>query len=108
MCVRRLSMRAKRNSAKNILVFRTGQLGDTIVSLPAIHAIRAAYPDHTLVLLTPHQGDHLVSPLEILNGTKIFSDVLFYTSPSASPVGWIHFLALAIKIRRLKPEEFFY
>ncbi len=93
---------------RNILVFRTGQLGDTIVSLPAIHAIRAAYPDHRLILLTPTQPDNLVSPLEILGGAKIFSQVLFYVTPRASRIAWLHTGALAIKIRRLRPEALFY
>lgn len=96
------------NGDRNILVFRTGQLGDTIVSLPAIHAIRAAYPDHNLILLTPRQDDYLVSPLELLNGAQIFSEVLFYVPPSANPIGWAQFFTLAIRIRRFKPEAFFY
>jgi len=96
------------NGERNILVFRTGQLGDTIVSLPAIHAIRAAYPDHSLVLLTPRQDDYFVSPLELLNGARIFSDVLFYVPPSANPAAWANFCALVLKIRSLRPLAFFY
>jgi len=99
----------KVNDPRNILVFRTGQLGDTIVSLPAIHAIRARYPQHRLILLTPVQPQgSLVSPLEILGATKIFSRILTYIPPSSRPATWIHQIALAIKIRRLKPEAFFY
>ncbi|MBI4525316.1 MAG: glycosyltransferase family 9 protein [Deltaproteobacteria bacterium] len=93
---------------RNILVFRTGQLGDTIVSLPAIHAIRAAYPDHRLILLTPNQPGNLVSPLEILGDSKIFSQVLFYVTPRARALASIHTVALSIKIWRLKPEALFY
>ena len=96
------------NGERNVLIFRTGQLGDTIVSLPAIHAIRAAYPDHNLVLLTPHQPGNLVSPLELFGEAKLFSQVLFYIPPSARPNTWIHPVVLAIKLRRLKPETFFY
>ena len=96
------------NGERNVLVFRTGQLGDTIVSLPAIHAIRAAYPDRNLVLLTPHQAGNLVSPLELFGKAKLFSQVLFYIPPSVRPNTWIHLLVLARKLRRLKPEAFFY
>jgi heptosyltransferase-3 len=96
------------NGERNVLVFRTGQLGDTIVSLPAIRAIRAQYPDHRLVLLIPQQPGNLVSPFEILGGAKIFDQVLLYIPPSASHITWFHQLALAAKIRRLKPEAFFY
>ena len=96
------------NEERNVLIFRTGQLGDTIVSLPAIHAIRAAHPDHHMILLTPRQDDYLVSPLELVNGARVFSQVLFYVSPSANPFGWGRFLSLAMQVRRLKPEAFFY
>jgi heptosyltransferase-3 len=94
---------------RNVLVFRTGQLGDTIVSLPAIHAIRARYPRHRLILLTPVQPQGTgVSPSEIFGSANIFSHILTYTPPSGRPANWIHQLALSIKIRRLKPEAFFY
>jgi heptosyltransferase-3 len=97
------------SAPRNVLVFRTGQLGDTIVSLPAIHAIRARYPHHRIVLLTPVQPQgNFVSPLEILGATKIVSEVVTYTPPSNRPATCIHHLALALKIRRLKPEAFFY
>jgi ADP-heptose:LPS heptosyltransferase len=96
------------NGERNILVFRTGQLGDTIVSLPAIHAIRANYPNHRLILLTPTQSNYLVSPLEILGVTKIFSEVIFYSAPTANAISWVQAFWLALKIRRLKPEIFFY
>ncbi len=37
---------------KKILVYRIGHLGDTLVSLPAICAIRKSYPKAHIVLLT--------------------------------------------------------
>ncbi len=96
------------NAQRNILVFRTGQLGDTVVSLPAIRAIRAAYPDRNLILLTPRQPGNLVSPLELFGNAKLFSQVIFYVPPSASPHTWARLLVLAVKLRRLDPEAFFY
>ncbi len=33
-----------------ILIFRTGQLGDTLVAMPAIQAIRNKHPHHRMVL----------------------------------------------------------
>jgi heptosyltransferase-3 len=78
------------------------------VSLPAVRAIRAGYPDHRLVLVTPVQSGNLVSPLEILGATKLFSEVLFYVSPSAGSGAWVQSMNLAIKIRRLNPDAFFY
>ena len=66
--------------AKTIVIFRTGQLGDTLVAMPAIYAIRKQYPKHRLVLLTDrHPGKQsLVSSWEVLGKTGWFDDVIFY------------------------------
>ena len=45
---------------KRILVYRSGALGDTIVAVPAINAIRRQFPDATLVLMTASEGDEVV------------------------------------------------
>jgi ADP-heptose:LPS heptosyltransferase len=40
--------------AKKILVFRTGQLGDTIVALPAIWAVREYFPEADITMLSDY------------------------------------------------------
>ena len=37
---------------KRILIYRPGALGDTIVAVPTIQALRRAYPDAALALMT--------------------------------------------------------
>jgi heptosyltransferase-3 len=102
-------VRTEQTASKNVVVFRTGQLGDTIVALPAIHAIHDRYPNHRLILLTPLQlENHLVSPLEILGGTQLFSQILYYSPPSSKPSTWIRWVKLARELRRLQPDAFFY
>jgi ADP-heptose:LPS heptosyltransferase len=44
-------MRAQKR-IKRILVFRTGHLGDAVIALPALWAIRDAFPDATIALLS--------------------------------------------------------
>lgn len=94
---------------KRILVYRTGQLGDTLVSLPAMRVIRGAYPDAELILLTDyHPGKGFVSSWDILEATGFFSEVMFYTPPSSGPGDWLRFFRLAARIRSRKPDTLFY
>lgn len=63
----------------NILVFRTGFLGDTIVSLPALRAIRQTFPKAHLILLYGDAGKQsLVSPRALLDGTGIIDEFMPY------------------------------
>ena len=93
----------------NILVYRTGHLGDTVVSLPAMRAVRAAYPKHELILLTDEQvNGETVSTWEILQATGLFSRVFFYLPPSRSVTSWLRLAKLAREIRKLRPQVLFY
>ena len=64
----------------SVLIFRFGQLGDTLVALPAISAIRRRHPEHRLVLLTPHHpaSSGRISSWSLLHETGWFDEVLFY------------------------------
>jgi ADP-heptose:LPS heptosyltransferase len=63
----------------NILIFRTGQLGDTLVSLPAIRRIKEAYPEASLYLLYAHHtGKKYVAPPALLEGAHLFSGFIEY------------------------------
>lgn len=68
-----------KNTLKRILIFRTGQLGDTLVSVPAFRAIREHFPNADLTLLCDGQvGRKYVSALDVLDGTGLTDDVLSY------------------------------
>jgi len=88
-----------------ILIFRIGQLGDTLVALPAIKAIRNRYSRHRLVLLTnerPHHPNKL-SSWEVLGPTGWFDDVIFY-EPTRSLWKIIrNALEVSRKVRGLSP-----
>jgi lipopolysaccharide heptosyltransferase III len=92
-------------SPPTILVFRVGQLGDTVVSIAAIRAIRAAHPGARIVLLTDRQR-HLrtVDAWDVLGPTGFLDDVLYL------PVPWT-FADLArarAAIRALHVERMYY
>ncbi|MEP6923411.1 MAG: glycosyltransferase family 9 protein [Pyrinomonadaceae bacterium] len=49
-----------------ILVYLVGSLGDTIVCIPALEAIRRQFPDEKIILLHDYQTLVPVSPLDII------------------------------------------
>jgi ADP-heptose:LPS heptosyltransferase len=66
-------------SPKRILVFRIGQLGDTIVALPAMWAVRNHFPKAQLTLLCDrHPRRHFVLAPDLLAGAGLFDEFLSY------------------------------
>jgi heptosyltransferase III len=62
-----------------ILVFRIGQLGDTVVALPAMWAVRRHFPQASLSLLCDqHPGRKYVLGADLLAGAGIFEEFLSY------------------------------
>src|SRR5262245_52925613 len=59
-----------------VLVFRIGQLGDMIMSLPAIWAVRRHWPRASLTLLCDvHPGRNYVVGSEVFGHTGLFDRV---------------------------------
>jgi ADP-heptose:LPS heptosyltransferase len=62
-----------------ILIFRIGQLGDTIVALPAIWAVKKHFPNAIITLLCDrHPGKKYVLASDLFRGTGIFDEFLSY------------------------------
>ncbi|RJQ48208.1 MAG: glycosyltransferase family 9 protein [Gammaproteobacteria bacterium] len=91
---------------RTILIFRIGQLGDTLLSLPAIRAIRQRHPSHRMVLLTERQppGSGYVSSWDVLEPTGWFDEVMFYTSAPTLQGKLSTMFSLAKRIRALRPD----
>ena len=88
--------------SKRILVFRIGQLGDTIVALPAMWLARKHFPNARITLLCDrHPGKTHVLASDLLRGAGIFDDYLSY--PVARPGELMrpaHMAGLLAAIRR--------
>ena len=88
----------------NILIFRIGQLGDTIVALPAMWAIRKHFPEASLTLLCDrHPRKNHVLAAELLEGVGIFDRVESYAvddSPAGQALRPWRMLGLLWKLRR--------
>jgi heptosyltransferase-3 len=71
---------------KSVLVFRIGSLGDTLVAVPALRAIRAHFPSARITLLCDRQvGRSYVLAPDLLRDTGLVDDFVDYPfDPSTS------------------------
>lgn len=82
---------------QRIVVYRLGSLGDTVVALPCLHAVAAAFADAERVVLTNFPVSAKAAPLEaILAGSGLVHRFLAY------PVGTRSWRALAALRRSLR------
>ena len=93
--------------SRSVLIFRIGQLGDTIVALPAIWAVRKHFPEARLTLLSDqHPGKPYVRAADIFEGTDMFCGFEAYPVPQSVPgrlLGPFHF---AVLLARLRAQRF--
>jgi ADP-heptose:LPS heptosyltransferase len=93
--------------SRPIVIYRIGQLGDTLVSLPAIHAVRKRNPEAQLILLTnrhPERRD-FVSAWDVVGPTGLCDGVVFYDIFDQSLRKWATYFRLMRKIRSIAPSE---
>jgi len=91
--------------AQGILVFRIGSLGDTLVAVPALRAVRAAYPGLPITLLCDRQvGRNYLAASDVLRNAGLVDDFLEYPF-DPSPIGRLlqpfRVIQLLRQIRRL-------
>ncbi len=61
-----------------ILVFRIGLLGDTVVALPSLHALRDNFPAARITLLHERPSGGFVQVEQLLEGSGLVDDYLMY------------------------------
>ena len=84
-------------TARRVVIYRLGSLGDTVVALPCLHAIARAFPDAERVMLTNVPVSTKAAPLEaILGGSGLVQRYMAY------PVGIRSFHALRALRRSLR------
>jgi heptosyltransferase-3 len=63
----------------NILIFHIGSLGDTLISLPALWAIRDHYENARIIMFSDSQrSNHYVKPRDVLEGSGLIDEWLDY------------------------------
>jgi hypothetical protein len=64
-----------------VLVFRPGQLGDTLVAIPALQAVRAHFRDARIIFLSDRQqGRSWAVGKDVLDGTGLVDRFESYTA----------------------------
>ena len=77
---------AFKKTPSRILIYRLGSLGDTIIALPAFHAIKKAFPTSHITLLTNSPVTSKAAPVEAILGLDyFFQDVLYYPVGTRRP-----------------------
>jgi len=90
-------------STKRILVFRVGELGDTLIALPSLYALRETYPKaHISFLGNVDSHSRNVTAQEIIPATGLIDDWLSY---SVKRAGWRSLQSLAL-LNRLSKAHF--
>jgi heptosyltransferase-3 len=81
----------------NILIYRLGSLGDTVIALPCFHKIRDSFPQAKITLLTNKPVMSKAAALEAVLGNKYFFDQVL-----AYPVGTRSFKLLFALLRQIR------
>lgn len=90
------------NPKNKILIYHLGQLGDTLIAVPALWTIRKNFPDAKITLLSDrHIGKSYVFPAEILTGSALVDDFLYYPVSKSAILKPIVILALTALLLRL-------
>ena len=96
-------------SPHRILVFRTGQLGDTIVALPAMWLVKKHFPHaHMALLCDYHPGKHFVLASDLLRGSGLFNEILSYPVINETMFRPIRMIPLLMAIRSKRFDTMVY
>lgn len=83
--------------SNEVLIYRQGSIGDSVVSLPAFKYIRKTNPNAKIVLLTARSGKFKASATEdVMKGMGLIDEVISYREGARNPV---EIFRLAKKIR---------
>jgi ADP-heptose:LPS heptosyltransferase len=83
-----LWLRSRPHQAARVCIYRIGNVGDTMCAVPAMRAIRRAYPAAHLTLVTSPGNTGSVGARELLEGASwLDSIVVYHAEGIASPAG---------------------
>jgi heptosyltransferase III len=91
---------------KKILIYHIGQLGDSLVTIPAIKAIKQKHQNCSIVLLTDeHIGKNYVSSWDVLKTTHLIDQVIFYEPSKILKLKYL--FSLLEQLRDIKPTDIY-
>lgn len=94
-------------TCKNLVLFRIGSIGDTVVALPCFHAVRRAFPNARITLLTNVPTSTKAAPLMMVLGQEsgFVDDVVEFTGGLQNP---LEAIKLAMRLRRIGADTMVY
>ena len=95
-------------NTRNILVFRIGSIGDTLISMPALKLLKKSYPNAKFTVLSnyPLTNGGKECPLkDILDGEGIFDNFIEYKVEKINLSNLINFIKT---IKKINPDLFVY
>lgn len=81
-----LWLRRRPHTAKVVCIYRIGNIGDIICALPAMHAIRQAYPLSRLILLTSPGKRDMPGAKELLSNASWLDKIIVYYSDEINTI----------------------
>ena len=93
-----------------ILIFRIGHLGDTVVALPALWAVREAFPDAHIALLSnaDAKNPHYISPDRVLPREGLIDEFISYPTNLGKAATMAATARLAARLRRARFDAVVY
>ena len=91
-----------------IIVFRTGQLGDIIVSLPAMLEVRKRHPSSSLILMSDQDPHSQFCSWELIRHLGWFEDSILYNSRVTGFVKIVNVLRALLQARRKGVQIIYY
>lgn len=89
-------------NVNEVLIYRLGSLGDTVMALPAIRQIRWSYPSSHITLLTNSPANSVAAPVvSVLGETGLYNDLIYYRAGTRS-VNELRRISSEIRKRRIK------
>ncbi|MDB5290516.1 MAG: heptosyltransferase family protein [Phycisphaerales bacterium] len=86
---------------KSILIFRIGSLGDTLMTLPALWAVREQFPAARITLLCDqHVGKSYVLAPDVLAGCGAIDDFITYPVGGRKMARLLKLASLVLELRR--------
>lgn len=102
-----MALAAASAQPRRVLVHHIGSLGDTLMALPALWALRQAWPSASLTLLTKRtQLAHVVVAHSLLSGSGLFDDHLEYQGRREGGDGWVQRAKQVALLLRLRVRRF--
>ncbi len=95
-----------KNEVNRILIYRIGNLGDTVCAIPAMVAIRQRFPYATILLLTNKETMGNPDAEEVLKGNDFIDEIITYDPAKLKNIGYLK--EFIKKFRLLQIDLFVY